>query len=159
MTYCMAPYRNVYINNGIARPCCWFERTELHNKVNNLKDVVDVFYSQEFDAIRNDTSERPIGCWKCQMHEDKGGESHRLLWNKREQDDGVVKLTDLDLYMGNLCNLACVSCSSHNSSKWIAEEQKIYGAAQKNKQDDIDIDLTWAGLHPAFLSAGILGGA
>jgi hypothetical protein len=56
------------------------------------------------------------------MHEDKGGKSHRHLWNEREVDDGVAKLTDLDIYMGNLCNLACVTCSSHNSSKWIAEE-------------------------------------
>jgi len=143
MAYCMAQYRNVYINNGKARPCCWYERRELNNKVENLVDIVDAFHSEEFDAIRNNPSERPTGCWKCQMHEDKGGKSHRHLWNEREVDDGVVKLTDLDIYMGNLCNLACVTCSSHNSSKWIAEEQKIFGTAQKTKQDDIDIKLSW----------------
>lgn len=143
MTYCMAPFRNVYINNGIARPCCWYERRELNNKVENLKDIVDIFNSEEFDNIRNDTSKRPSGCWKCQMHEDKGGKSHRQLWNEREKDNGVAKLTNLDIYMGNLCNLACVTCSSHNSSKWITEEQKIFGSAHKNKSDDIDIDLTW----------------
>lgn len=139
----MAAFRNVYINNGKARPCCWYERRELDNKVENLADIVDVFYSKEFDDIRNNPSTRPPGCWKCQMHEDKGGKSHRHLWNEREVDDGVAKLTDLDIYMGNLCNLACVTCSSHNSSKWIAEEQKIFGTAQKNTQDDIDIQLSW----------------
>lgn len=143
MAYCMAQYRNVYINNGKARPCCWYERRELNNKVENLVDIVDVFHSEEFDAIRNNPSERPTGCWKCQMHEDKGGTSHRHLWNEREVDNGEVKLTDLDIYMGNLCNLACVTCSSHNSSKWIAEEQKIFGTAQKTTQDDIDIKLNW----------------
>jgi sulfatase maturation enzyme AslB (radical SAM superfamily) len=143
MAYCMAAFRNVYINNGKARPCCWYERRELDNKVENLADIVDVFYSKEFDDIRNNPSTRPPGCWKCQMHEDKGGKSHRHLWNEREVDDGVAKLTDLDIYMGNLCNLACVTCSSHNSSKWIAEEQKIFGTAQKNTQDDIDIQLSW----------------
>lgn len=139
MANCMAPYRNVYINNGKARPCCWYERRELSNKVENLIDIVDVFQSEEFDKAR----ENPTGCWKCQMHEEQGGKSHRMLWNEREVDDGVAKLTDLDIYMGNLCNLACVSCSSYNSSKWIAEEQKIFGVAQKDKQDDIDINLSW----------------
>ena len=142
MAYCMAPFRNVYINNGTARPCCWYDRKDLTNKVETLTEAVDVFYSTEFDNIRKD-QELPTACWKCQMHEDQGGKSHRMLWNEREEDDNTVKLTDLDLYMGNLCNLACVSCSSHNSSKWIAEEQKIFGSAYKTKQDDIDINLTW----------------
>lgn len=143
MVYCMAPFRNIYINNGKARPCCWYERKELNNKVENLTDIVDVFNSDEFEVIRNNPSTRPSGCWKCQMHEDKGGKSHRHLWNEREVDDGGAKLTDLDIYMGNLCNLACVTCSSHNSSKWIAEEQKIFGTAQKTTQDNIDIELSW----------------
>ena len=143
MTYCMAPFRNVYINNGKARPCCWYERRELKNKTETLADIPNSFFSEEFDAIRNNPSDRPSGCWKCQMHEDRGGKSHRMLWNEREKDDGVAKLTDLDIYMGNLCNLACVTCSSHNSSKWISEEQKIFGTAQKTTQDNIDIELTW----------------
>jgi hypothetical protein len=139
MAYCMAPYRNVYINNNKARPCCWYDRHELKNKTEKLIDIVDVFKSEEFDQARIN----PTGCKKCQMHEAAGGKSHRMLWNEREVDDGVARLTDLDLYMGNLCNLACVSCSSQNSSKWIAEEQKIFGEAQKNTQDDIDITLSW----------------
>lgn len=139
MAYCMAPYRNIYINNGKARPCCWYERRELDNKVEKLVDIVDVFKSSEFDRTR----ENPTGCWKCQMHEAKGGKSHRMLWNEREQDDGVAKLTDLDIYMGNLCNLACVTCSSHNSTKWIAEEQKVFGTAFNPKQDDIDLEINW----------------
>ena len=143
MAYCMAQYRNVYINNGKARPCCWYERKELKNKVHQLTDIVDVFHSQEFNAIRENTDPKPSGCWKCQMHEEKGGKSHRQLWNEREIDNGEVTLTDLDFYMGNLCNLACVTCSSNNSSKWIAEEQKIFGAAEKTTQDDIDIKLSW----------------
>ena len=143
MAYCMAQFRNIYINNGKARPCCWYERKELDNKVDKLIDVVDVFNSEEFESIRNNPSDRPSGCWKCQMHEDKGGKSHRHLWNEREADDGVAKLTDLDIYMGNLCNLACVTCSSNNSTKWIAEERKIFGTVFNPRQDNIDIDLNW----------------
>lgn len=139
MAYCMAPYRNIYINNSKARPCCWYERRELNNKVDKLIDIVDVFNSSEFDNTR----ENPTGCWKCQMHEAKGGKSHRMLWNEREHDNGIAKLTDLDIYMGNLCNLACVTCSSHNSTKWIAEEQKVFGTAFNPKQDSIDLEINW----------------
>ena len=139
MSYCTAPFRNVYINNGKARPCCWYERRELTNSVSKLSEVVDVFNSDEFDRARKN----PTGCWKCQMHESNGGESHRMMWNRREPDNGVVALENLDIYMGNLCNLACLTCSSHNSTKWIAEEQKIFGHAENAKQDDVDIELTW----------------
>ena len=56
MAYCMAPFRNVYINNGTARPCCWYDRKDLTNKVETLTEAVDVFYSTEFDNIRNSGS-------------------------------------------------------------------------------------------------------
>ena len=67
MAYCMAQYRNVYINNGKARPCCWYERKELKNKVHQLTDIVDVFHSQEFNAIRENTDPNlvVVGNVKC----------------------------------------------------------------------------------------------
>jgi hypothetical protein len=138
MTWCKAPYRNAYVQNGIVRPCCWYDRHKLTNRISNLADAGDVFYSDEFDNVRIS----PNGCGVCEMHEAKGGKSHRLLWNEREQGE-EVRLESLEIYMGNLCNLACISCNSHNSSKWIAEEKKIFGESFKNKQDDIDIDLTY----------------
>ena len=139
MAYCMAPYRNLHIQNGIAKPCCWYNKKYINNTVDKLADSADIFHSEEFDAIRIN----PQGCQTCQRHEAAGGKSHRMLWNEREQDTGEVKLTDLDLYMGNLCNLACVTCDSHNSTKWIAEEKKLWGKAGTNKQKDTDITLSY----------------
>jgi len=133
MIYCMAPYRNVYLNNGIARPCCWYDRSKLNNRVEKLIDIKDVFGKEGFDKS---------GCWKCQMHEDAGGKSHRMMWNERESGN-EIRLENLDIYMGNLCNLACITCSSHNSSKWISEEKKIFGSSYKDKQDEIDVKIDY----------------
>ncbi len=138
MTWCMAPYRNAYIQNGVVRPCCWYDKTKLNNKVDSLSQAGDIFHSDEFDFVRK----TPNGCATCVMHEEQGGTSHRMLWNKREQGN-EVQLESLEIYMGNLCNLACVTCNSYNSSKWIAEEQKAFGKSFTNKQDEIDIELTY----------------
>lgn len=138
MTWCMAPYRNAYVQNGVVRPCCWYDKNKLFNRVEKLSGAGDVFYSDEFDGVRVS----PDGCASCIMHEEQGGVSHRMLWNEREQGDEVL-LESLEIYMGNLCNLACVTCNSYNSSKWIAEEQKVFGESFTNKQDEIDIDLTY----------------
>lgn len=129
----MAPYRNVYLNNGIARPCCWYDRSKLNNRIEKLIDIKTVFGKEGFDQE---------GCWKCQMHEDAGGKSHRMLWNERESGE-EIRLENLDIYMGNICNLACITCSSHNSSKWISEEKKIFGSSYKDKQDEIDVKIDY----------------
>ena len=137
----MAPYRGAYYINNQVRPCCWYDRNAVtNNRASNLIDVVNVFNGETFDALREDPS---AGCWECIRHERAGGKSHRMLWNERHEDDGQARLTSLDLYMGNLCNLACTMCSSNNSSKWISEERDIWGKSFKNTQDQIDITLDW----------------
>ena len=46
----------------------------------------------------------------------------------------------VDLYMGNLCNLACMMCDSGNSSKWILDEKLLYGEADTKRKWNLDID-------------------
>lgn len=136
----MAPKRGAYINNNRIRPCCWFDRKGVTNKIDNLIDVINVFHSEEMDDIR---ASEPEACWKCRMHEEKGGKSHRDLWNSRYEDDGEVRLEMLDIYLGNLCNIACVMCSSNNSTKWIQEEKKLFGSAFRSYQEDIDLTVNY----------------
>lgn len=138
----MAPFRGAYIINNKVRPCCWYDRKAVDNRIETLADMKDVFYSTEFDKIRAN-KEMPDACRKCKFHEEAGGKSHRHMWSERYEDDDIPRLEDLDIYMGNLCNLACVSCSSQNSTKWIAEEIKVFGSAQNPKQDDVLTDITY----------------
>lgn len=140
MSYCTAPFKGIYVNNNRVRPCCWFDRSGVTNHIDNLIDAVNVFESEEYDTLRHS---EPQACWKCRMHEEKGGSSHRTLWNSRYEDDGIARIEMLDLYLGNLCNIACVMCSSNNSTKWIREEQLLFGKAFRNYQEDIDLQLNY----------------
>ena len=54
MTYCMAPFRNIYVNNGKARPCCWYERTKLNNKIETIFMVADGNYSHISSSLIKD---------------------------------------------------------------------------------------------------------
>jgi hypothetical protein len=84
----------------------------------------------------------PASCEKCFLEESKGVVSKRM-WEtgtwikdgidipeliKQTESDGTVpeKLVYLDLRLGHTCNLKCVMCSPHDSSKWVPEHKKIF---------------------------------
>lgn len=84
----------------------------------------------------------PASCKKCYDEESKGVASKRIwetaTWHeegidleeliRQTQEDGTVpeQLVYLDLRLGHTCNLKCVMCSPHDSSKWVADHKKIY---------------------------------
>lgn len=88
--------------------------------------------------------EIPASCKKCFKEESLGVVSKRIwetmTWQRQDNDidipellqqteqDGTVpdKLVYLDLRLGHTCNLKCVMCSPHDSSKWVADHKKIY---------------------------------
>jgi MoaA/NifB/PqqE/SkfB family radical SAM enzyme len=79
----------------------------------------------------------PASCTKCFAEEQKGVVSKRMwetsTWMDRGIDpadllndthiDGRYKdeLQYLDLRLGHTCNIKCVMCSPHDSSKWVAD--------------------------------------
>jgi hypothetical protein len=84
----------------------------------------------------------PASCTKCFYEESKGIASKRL-WEtgtwimddidvpelvRQTKDDGTIpdNLVYLDLRLGHTCNLKCVMCSPHDSSKWIKDYKAIY---------------------------------
>lgn len=83
----------------------------------------------------------PASCSKCIGEEDQGVVSKRLwetyTWMndgidleelvKQTAEDGTVpdKLTYLDLRLGHTCNLKCVMCSPHDSSRWVQDHEKL----------------------------------
>jgi len=83
----------------------------------------------------------PLSCSKCIGEEDQGVISKRLwetyTWMhdgidieelvKETTEEGVVpeKLTYLDLRLGHTCNLKCVMCSPHDSSRWVQDHKKL----------------------------------
>ncbi len=90
----------------------------------------------------------PASCTKCFEEEANGVVSKRLWemysWNKDQLDfnkligdtkpDGTVPpiVRYLDLRLGNTCNLKCVMCSPHDSSRWLQDHEKLMGKTKSN---------------------------
>jgi pyruvate-formate lyase-activating enzyme len=94
----------------------------------------------------------PKSCTKCFDEESKNVVSKRM-WEtgtwiqdgidvpeliKQTKEDGTVpeKLIYLDLRLGHTCNLKCVMCSPHDSSRWVEDHKKIYPLFQAKELKD-----------------------
>ena len=84
----------------------------------------------------------PKSCSKCFVEESKGVVSKRL-WEtgtwieegidvpeliQQTKEDGTVpeNLVYLDLRLGHTCNLKCIMCSPHDSSKWVPDHKRVF---------------------------------
>jgi MoaA/NifB/PqqE/SkfB family radical SAM enzyme len=107
----------------------------------------------------------PKSCTKCFEEEKNNIVSKRLWetysWMEKEVDvkqlindtteEGVVpeKLIYLDLRLGHTCNLKCVMCSPHDSSRWIQDHEKLMNKvtipiiSNEIKWDKNQFDNTW----------------
>lgn len=67
----------------------------------------------------------PNACNNCKNSESAGYTSRRQGVNQWYEDNNYnntnVELVRIDYWVGDLCNLACVICSPHNSSVWKQE--------------------------------------
>jgi len=90
----------------------------------------------------------PSSCTKCFEEESNGVVSKRLWemyeWDQegldfqelidRTTEDGEIphEIRYFDLRLGHTCNLKCVMCSPHDSSRWMEDYEKVI-ARTKNK--------------------------
>jgi organic radical activating enzyme len=90
--------------------------------------------------------EIPASCKKCFEEESNGVVSKRMWETGTWMTDGFdvsglvddtsftgqipEKLVYLDLRLGHTCNIKCVMCSPHDSSRWVADQKKIYPLLQ-----------------------------
>lgn len=99
----------------------------------------------------------PRSCKGCFNEESQGVVSKRIWetgsWEQDEGydlaelvrqtgEDGTVqeKLSYLDLRLGHTCNIKCVMCSPHDSSKWISDWQKLYPKLESN---EVKMQMRW----------------
>ena len=118
---CKIPFLHKYINfvDVSEKPCCIFQGQE------SISDVQRKFLNNE----------RPKGCSECWRKEDNNILSKRQHFNNRFSDcdiDSGIKTYDLRL--GITCNLKCVMCGPHLSSKW--NEDKIIFEKHINKTNE-----------------------
>ena len=98
--------------------------------------LLDAWNNEYMKSVRRMMlkGERPASCLKCFKEEDAGHRSKRQ-WetSKWVNEIGLEEIIDettvegavppkvryIDLRLGSKCNLACVMCSPHDSSKWV----------------------------------------
>ena len=106
----------------------------------------------------------PASCTKC-FEEESHGVSSKRVWEtyswsdeidipeliSNTQEDGTVpeKLTYLDLRLGHTCNIKCIMCSPHDSSRWVQDYKKVipifkHGALKKSMSwDEKSFNNSW----------------
>ena len=105
--------------------------------------LLDAWNNEYMKSVRKMMlrGERPASCLKCFKEEDAGHRSKRQ-WEtaKWVNEIGLEEIIDettvegavppkvryIDLRLGSKCQLACVMCSPHDSSKWVKEYKEIY---------------------------------
>lgn len=144
-TSCCLPWNHLATHpSGYVTLCCqarmddgsgfaWNEKNQFLS-LDNVK-INGVLNSQSFNRVREEmlNGQEPNACKRCYEAE-RAGE-----WNKREYEnarfnwDSTGKTVNvnsnslefLELRIGNVCNLACVTCNSVSSSRWRADELAI----------------------------------
>lgn len=121
--------------------------------------------------------EIPASCRKCFVEEKAGHRSKRIweteYWSQRVDIDELLKNTTpegevpptvayIDLRLGTKCNLKCIMCSPHDSSKWIPDWRRLHPQIENpilketmQWENDGKIDgasYTWFMDNPAFWS-------
>jgi MoaA/NifB/PqqE/SkfB family radical SAM enzyme len=135
--YCPLPFIHISsTNDGNYRVCCYSEETAIPKTdgtaYNMRRDsVVEVWNSDFYKQLRNDLSNgvENSACSTCWKHEADG------VYSKRQQTleelkgfytEGVTELvpTMLDIKVGSLCNLKCITCYPGASSQHQAEAEQ-----------------------------------
>ena len=142
---CVYPFKGAMLMHGVpATPCCRF-----HTRFLNEADKADI---NTYDAMFADIRETMLrdewhpGCYKCKADEESKGSSMRTEADEFfKYFDDENRLEYLEITVGRLCNLACISCGPEFSHTWdkdaialgIDSEEKI---AQLKKDQEYDLD-------------------
>lgn len=152
--YCPVPWREQMIDsNGAIKLCCSARQairnddgTESNINTNTLDEV---WNNQHMQKIRHDmlNGKKPDNemCENCYTDERFGSNSSRInelqnygnTWSQdilvKEYPDNIIveHLPEYyDLRFGNLCNLQCIMCDPHYSSRLMTEQDKVIQVLQ-----------------------------
>lgn len=140
--FCYEIYKNlsVWSFNGQLgyNPCSVFKG---YIKTSETFDITKIWNGPEHTELKRCVeNDIPIeGCEVCYKAESQGLKSRRQgskELHEQFHDDTEIYLhgpSSLDYSVGNLCNLKCIVCGPHNSSKWVPDYQILYPSASLDK--------------------------
>ena len=111
---CAYPFKAKMLMHGTpATPCCRFHDRFLSEAD---RDPDNLFADIRATMMRNAWH---AGCYKCKQDEENRGHSMRTNADEFFEDfDDVMRLEYMEITVGRLCNLACVTCGFEYSHKW-----------------------------------------
>jgi len=114
--------------------------------IDSIKDAFNNRYMRNVRTTMLD-GQIPASCTKCFEEESNGVVSKRLwelyYWKDELDFSELIRSTDtngtippiiryFDLRLGNTCNLKCVMCSPHDSSRWMQDYEKLVSNTKSN---------------------------
>lgn len=135
MPFCYSPWTNIDISpQGDITPCCKFQTPYYEQKFNIQSHTIEQYSNSEFlNLIRDEFKQNswPVGCERCRIEEENNIESKRQLdyarWREHYQTYDIDRTSFItaSVAFGNTCNLTCITCNPHSSSRWQQEYQTI----------------------------------
>lgn len=124
---CSYPWRAAAIRpNGLTIPCCRYPH------IDDLDSFVSSSNVRNTDTWKNIrkkmlAGEKVEGCSSCYQDESNSLISMRQYSLEKfiPINELIIPVEQLEVSFSNLCNLACVHCSSFFSSKWYSEDVKF----------------------------------
>ncbi len=120
---CAYPFKAEMLMHGQpATPCCRFHTRFLPD---------DKSFTQIRETMMR--NEWHPGCYKCKSDEEVKGSSMRTEADEFFNDfTDTVRLEYLEITVGRLCNLACLSCGAEFSHTWDKDELAL-GISDESK--------------------------
>jgi len=124
--YCELPFYHFYIDGNWVKPCCY--NTDMYESTSDFNDINLVNFRREMLS-----GVIPSSCSECKIKEEAGVTSYRQYNQQLNpnpayiHENGVMKTKPFtfDIRLDNICNMKCVMCGPHQSSKWL-EDLDVY---------------------------------
>lgn len=137
--FCVHPWIHfATMTNGDIRPCSWgITRLEENGIDYNVTDhdIINYSESQAITELKNNmlAGKKSKYCTRCYEQEELNGISKRTVETFKFQPDVAediinnkeVPVKNIELRLGNRCNIGCVSCSPAHSDFFIRELNKL----------------------------------
>jgi MoaA/NifB/PqqE/SkfB family radical SAM enzyme len=137
MPFCFSPWTNIDISPmGEIAPCCKFRSKYYDQKFNIQNHTLQEYKNSELvNSVKKEflSGNWPKGCERCRIEEENNISSKRQLdWDRWKQfydnyDLDNNQFITASIAFGNTCNLKCITCGPHSSSRWHKEFKEIYG--------------------------------
>lgn len=162
-TVCVQPFYGLQVNaNGSTGVCC--EISDYIQEVQPIKKpFLEVMNAPLYQKLRSEmlNGEKPKECWRCYEKEKFGAESLRQVLNKhyflvnKQFDSSIIKAQNIEIVLGNTCQLRCVMCHPNRSKNVTKAFKEIINnsfdeAYAGHVQIDENFDTDWVDQEPVW---------